>query len=128
MDKLNGNSGHVTSPTIPKESFFSHLRKRALDSAVRGMKCDFTMRYCKPPLPGVNNFIWPQTSTVVSSWSLQMSPWKWSDVGTDWLWEECSLILEGPLSTSSRCRRREDHRFVGGLQASLRGPRVDQEE
>ncbi|KAI5795820.1 hypothetical protein FPQ18DRAFT_423022 [Pyronema domesticum] len=26
--KLNGNSGHVTSPTAPKESFFSHLRKR----------------------------------------------------------------------------------------------------
>ncbi|KAI5818224.1 kinase-like domain-containing protein [Pyronema omphalodes] len=29
VDKLNGNSGHVTSPTAPKESFFSHLRKRA---------------------------------------------------------------------------------------------------
>jgi meiosis induction protein kinase IME2/SME1 len=32
VDKLNGNvtgGGHVTSPTTQKESFFSHLRKRA---------------------------------------------------------------------------------------------------
>lgn len=32
-------------------------------SAVTGMKCDFTMRYCKPPLAGVNNFFWPQGQT-----------------------------------------------------------------